>query len=96
MTGDEIPERDHPLQCVRSSPQDEECTGPGRDHRRERTAWDGSLVVNGWGFGSITLHRACVKNLSCDLLRRERTAWNGSHFVVNVALTDEARASNDK
>jgi hypothetical protein len=57
------------------------------------------MLPIGWGlgdsFGSITLHRARVRNSSCYLLRRERTAWNGSHFVANVALMDEAGASND-
>ena len=49
----------------------------------------------GDSFGSITLHRARVKG-SCNILSREHTAWNESHFVVNVALMDEAGESDDK
>ena len=30
------------------------------------------------------------------IVRREHTAWNESHFVVNVALMDEAGESDDK
>ena len=58
------------------------------------------MLPIGWGlgdsFGSITLHRARVKSSSCNILRREHTAWNESHFVVNVALMDEAGESDDK
>ena len=92
MTEDDEPVRDDPPKRVSSSPQDEKCTeGAGRQQEYE------GHVAYWLGFRQfLWFYRARVKSSSCNILRREHTAWNGSHFVVNVALMDEAGASNDK